>query len=239
MQVVKALGAAALGVFLHAAALAQSVAAFSSAPSAQPPPPWRPVGFPKGKIPATQFDLHELGAEKVLRVQADKSYGTLSHAWSGSAKTLSWRWRVERGLPKADLRTKAGDDSPAKVCVMFDMPLEGLPLGERNKMRFARWFSGEPLPAATLCYAWDHQLPVDTELANPYTQRVRVIVVNSGDAQPGKWHSHTRDVAADFKHAFGHESPTVPAVIAIVVGADADNTQGSSLAYVSDITLKP
>jgi Protein of unknown function (DUF3047) len=226
-------------VLLHPVAFAQVLTAFSSAQSAEPPAPWRPVGFPKGKIPATQFDIHDVGSEKVLRVRADKSYGTLSHPWSGPAKTLSWRWRVEDGLPKADLRTKAGDDSPAKVCVMFDMPLDGLPLGERNKMRFARFFSGEPLPAATLCYAWDHQLPVGAELANPYTQRVRVIVVDSGDAQPGQWQRHSRDIAADFKRAFGHESASVPPVIAILVGADADNTQGTSLSYVADITLKP
>ena len=239
MRAAKAVGVFALALLWHTATQAQNLAAFSSATTSVPPAPWRPAAFPKGKIPATQFDLTELDGGKVLRMRADKSYGTLSHPWSGAAKTLSWRWRVDQGLPQADLRTKAGDDSPAKVCVMFDMPLELLPLGERNSLRLARWVSGEPLPAATLCYVWDDKLPPGTELANPYTQRVRAVVLAGGPTQQGQWHSHSRDVAADFVRAFGHESPTVPPVVAIVVGADADNTQGSSKSYVADITLKP
>jgi hypothetical protein len=43
----------------------------------------------------------------------------------------------------------------------------------------------------------------------------------------------------DFLKAFGAESPSVPAVTAVIVGADADNTQGSSLGYVADIALQP
>jgi Protein of unknown function (DUF3047) len=205
----------------------------------EPSKPWREVAFPKGKIPATQFDVHSLAGERVLRIRADKSYGALSHAWSGPAGTLSWRWQLEQGLTQADLRTKQGDDSALKVCVMFDMPLSGLPLGERNKMRFARLFSGEPLPAATLCYVWDANLPVGTQLPNAYTPRLRYWVVTSGPAKPGQWQSISRDVAQDFKQAFGHESPEVPPVLAVVLGADADNTQGSSVGYVADVQLKP
>jgi hypothetical protein len=37
--------------------------------------------------------------------------------------------------------------------------------------------------------------------------------------------------------AFGHETDTVPPLIALLVGADADNTSGHSLAYVGDLTL--
>jgi hypothetical protein len=203
------------------------------------PKPWREVAFPKGKIPATQFDVLSLDGERVLRVRAEKSYGALSHAWSGPANNLSWRWQLEQGLAQADLRSKQGDDSALKVCVMFDMPLDGLPFGERSKLRLARIFSGEPLPAATLCYVWDTHLSVGTQLPNAYTQRLRYWVVASGPAKPGQWHSVSRDLAQDFKQAFGHESPEVPPVLAVVLGADADNTQGSSVGYIADVQLKP
>ena len=36
---------------------------------------------------------------------------------------LSFRWRTERLIEKSDIRTKAGDDYPARVYVVFDLSL--------------------------------------------------------------------------------------------------------------------
>ena len=63
---------------------------------------------------------------------------------------LRWDWRLERGLERSDLNSKEGDDTPVKVCALFDMPLDGLALGERTRLRVARASTGEHLPAATL-----------------------------------------------------------------------------------------
>ena len=90
---------------------------------------------------------------------------------------------------------------------------------------------------------WDQKLPVGTELANAYTGRVRYVVVDSANNPSGpasplqQWVGHTRDLRADFLKAFGTESDTVPPLLAIVVGADSDNTGQSSLGYVGDISL--
>ena len=46
-------------------------------------------------------------------------------------------------------------------------------------------------------------------------------------------------IGADFLQLFGDETSTVPPVVAIVVGADADNTAGTSLGYIGDLTLTP
>ena len=48
-----------------------------------------------------------------------------------------------------------------------------------------------------------------------------------------------RDVGADFTRLFGAESPTVPPIIGVAVGADADNTKSHSIAYVSNLVLTP
>ena len=220
---------------------------FSTAKDGQPPSPWRAVGLPKGKAPLTRMDITPLDGERVLRLASSKSYGTLSHALPSLSlspqATLRWKWRLDQGLPAADLRRKDGDDSPLRVCALFDLPLDNLGLMERSLMRIARSASGEPLPAATLCYVWDHQLPTGTELANAYTRRVRFIVLNSGDAQLGTWITHERPLTADFLRVFkddlGAGTPSVPPLLAIVVGADSDNTGGSSLSYVGDLLLKP
>ena len=220
---------------------------FSTAKDGQPPSPWRAVGLPKGKAPLTRMDITPLDGERVLRLASSNSYGTLSHALPSlnlsPQATLRWKWRLDQGLPAADLRRKDGDDSPLRVCALFDLPLDNLGLMERSLMRIARSASGEPLPAATLCYVWDHQLPTGTELANAYTRRVRFIVLNSGADQLGTWVAHERALTADFLRVFkddlGAGTPSVPPLLAIVVGADSDNTGGSSLSYVGDLLLKP
>ena len=68
-----------------------------------------------------------------------------------------------------------------------------------------------------------------------------MLVFDSGDKRLGQWVSHQRDVAADFKQAFGRENGRngLPALEGILVGADSDNAGGQSLAYVGDITLGP
>jgi len=216
---------------------------FSSAAGTAPPPPWRVVGLPRASKPLTRFDLVALDGHPVLRVQTDHSYANLVHDLPNLALApgmkLRWQWRLDQPLQGTDLRQRSGDDSPLKVCALFDMPLEQLGLVERNLLRAARSMSGEKLPAATLCYVWDARLPAGTLLDNAYTHRLRMIVLDSGEQHLGQWVRHAQDLEADFHRAFGQESSTLPPLIAVLVGADADNTGGRSLGYVGDITLSP
>ena len=203
------------------------------------------MGLPDKSIPHTTLqitrDATGPDSPSVLQLRAQKSYGTLSHALPrlqpSAGTTLAWRWRLDQAVAGANLHSKAGDDAALKVCAMFDMPLERLGFLERNLMRLARSRSGEPLPAATLCYVWDPALPAGTLLPNAYTARVRYWVLSGTESALGQWQGHKRNLHADFLLAFGAESPTVPPVIAIVVGADADNTGGSSLAFLGDLIL--
>jgi hypothetical protein len=230
-------------VFANDSVPAPSLSAFSSAAGTQPPAPWRVVGVPRGKIPLTRFDITELDGRKVLRVEASKSYGNLVHALPAAvpdaALRLRWRWRLDQPLAGADLRRRETDDSPLKVCALFDMPLDRLGLIERNVLRLARSVSGENLPSATLCYVWDATLAPGTLLSNAYSARVRMIVVDSGAQRLGQWTAHARDLAADFRLAFGSESASLPPLEAVLVGADADNTGSYSLGYVEGVTLSP
>ena len=229
---------------LQARAADIALVPLASAQTGQAPAPWRVVGVPGGKIPLTGFAMVELDGRKVLRVTASRSYGNLVHdlppTTPPASLRLSWRWRLDVGLKAADLTTRQGDDSPLKVCVLFDMPLENLGLIERNLLRLARAASAEKLPSATLCYVWDDKLSVDTLLPNAYTNRVRLIVATNGNTTAlGQWVAHTRDVAADFRRAFGAESDSLPPVMAVLIGGDADNTGGNSLGYVDDVQLAP
>jgi hypothetical protein len=212
----------------------------------RPGTPWQRIGLPRQTKPWTSFSVVQVDGDPVLQLDADNSYGHLMQLLPEGAvkqpaqggQVLSWRWRLLQPNPAADLQRKDGDDTPVKVCAMFDMPLAAVPFFERQLLRLARERSGEALPTATVCYVWDARLPPGTVLDNAYTRRVRMIVLQGPQAPLRTWQSQQRDLAADFLHLFGKESRTVPAVLAIAVGADADNTQGRSQAQVADLVLK-
>ena len=203
--------------------------------------PWRVVGLPQQKFPPTDYRAVRVDGLDAVRIDARGSYGNLVHDLPPGTRvgTLAWRWRVERPNPRADLATKPGDDSAAKVCVLFDAPIEQVPFVERALLRVARAASGEALPAATLCYVWAQaQRPGDV-LPNAYSKRVRYVVLRGADAPLDTWLDERRDVAADFLRAFGDEAREVPPASAVAVAGDADNTGGHSVAFVADLRAGP
>lgn len=216
-------------------------AAFSSTAGPVPPPPWQVVGMPERyNKPVSQFDLVDLDGQHVLRVRSESSWGTLVHARGSAVKPgtlLKWRWRLDQALPKADIHAKATEDSPLKVCLSFDMPVENIPDGERTAFKLAQFFSKAKLPTATLCYIWGHKEAIGHEQASLFTARMRFVVLANESSPLKTWVSKERDVYADFLKAFGREALTVPAISAIFIGADADNTKASGLGYVGDLEL--
>ena len=206
-----------------------------------PPAPWRVSGLPHQSKPFTRFMIETWGGVNVLRVEADKSYGNLLHPLQPTEALhhLSWRWELDEPNRLADLRQRATEDAALRVCVLFDMPLDKVPVVDRALINLTRATSGEPVPAATVCYVWDPVLPPGTALHSPFTDRLRMLVLRSHEAPLRRWVNETRDIEADFKQLFGDEADRMPPVIGVAVGADADNTQGRSLAHVGTLTLGP
>lgn len=206
-----------------------------------PVPPWHVVGLPQQTKPFTQFSVAEVDGKRALRVEADESYGNLVHPLQFMTSTahLAWQWRIEQPNDQADLRTKAGDDTALKVCVFFDLPIDKIPFGDRQVLRYARSKSSEPVPGATVCYVWDMKLAAGTTLDNAFTRRMRYVVVRSGHQRLNQWVAERRDVAADFLKLFGDESDQLPPIVGVAVGADADNTHSHSLGWVSSLVLEP
>lgn len=230
----------AAAIFTHAAVAAQPLAPLSPlVPTSgeSPAPPWAYAGLPAQKPPPTRYRVRVLDGQRVLQVEAERSYGNLVHPLANQAAgVLSWRWRIDAPLPAANLRTKDGDDAALKVCALFDLPRERVPFVERQLVRLAESRFGEPLPNATLCYVWDPSWPRGSVVPNAYTQRVRFITL---DGAAGAWQAERHDLAADFLRAFGDESKTVPPLRAVLVGADADNTGGRSLGWIDALRLEP
>ena len=246
------LAAGAMGV-------AMSLAAVAAAPAAEPWPPlvegptpagqgdprlgagWRVVGWPDQRMPLTRYTAEAVDGRLALRLDARASYGNLVHAVPAQAppRTVAWAWRIQQPNPSADLRLKAGDDASAKVCLGFDMALDRVPFVERTLLRLARSRSADALPAATLCWVWGRSEPPGIAIDNAYSRRVRYIVLRTAADPSGRWFNETRDVAADFRLAFGDESPDTPALMTVIVAADADNTGASTVAHIADLRFMP
>ena len=210
---------------------------FSSLLSGQPmPKEYRIITLPK--IAHNQFSLVADEGKTVLRVDADHSAGSVGvplTASPGGDATLEWRWKVSRILENADMDHKRGDDYAARVYVFFDVPLASLSFIDRSKIRIARMVAGADVPTAALCYVWDNKHRIGYTAWSPYTNRVRKIVLQSGPAHVGKWMSEARDVAADFREAFGFDAP---AVTGVAVGNDADNTDDHVTTWFGDIRFR-
>ncbi len=220
----------------HAATI--ELAPFSRAPTGAPPAAWRVATSPK-IARHTQYDVVALDGAHVLRARADASYANLVHELppATTAIRLAWRWRVDRAIDSADLTRKTGDDVPARVCALFDLPLARLAAGDRLRMRLGRMLFDPKLPAAAICYVWDAKLAPGTWLANAYTDRVRMLVLRQGST--GRWFNESRDLRADFAAAFPEEAiGGLPPLAAVALSADADNTGGHALSYFGDISVQ-
>ena len=212
-------------------------AAFSAArPGTAFPAGWAPLAAANIKV-HTRYTLADDNGTTVLRADSERGASGLSRSLRinpSELPWLRWRWKITNLIETADLRTKDGDDFPARIYVIFDYPLERLPFLERNKLRMARAFFDPNLPAATLCYVWDGKAAAETIAPSAYTNRVKVIVVESGASRVKQWVDVERNIVRDFRAAFGEEAPPVSA---IAVATDTDNTGTFATAFFGDISF--
>lgn len=185
---------------------------FSGLPPGAPLPDWlRPQTF-ANRPRHTEFTLVADEGRTVLRARASASTSGLVRELSVDLRAhpiLAWRWKVMNLLAGGDMATRSGDDFPARLYVAF---------GRR-----------------ALCYVWDARLPVGTVAPNAYSDRVQMVVADSGAAALRRWVQRERNVAEDFRRGFGSEPPPVTAV---AVSADTDNTGESAESFFGDVEFR-
>jgi hypothetical protein len=187
----------------------------------------------------TQYSLIRHEGRTVLRARAEQSasglVAPLEIELDPSAR-LQWAWRIADLIAEADNSVAETEDAPVRVVLSFDGPWERLPVRERLFAERVRLIAGRELPYATLMYIWANRHPIGQVIDNPHTQRIRKLVVDSGDAELRRWRSHERLVFQDFEKVFG-ERPGRLKKIGILT--DTDNTRSTAEALYSDLVLKP
>lgn len=120
------------------------------------------------------------------------------------------------------------------VTFAFDPKIVGL--GERIKYHAARLIYGNALPYSSINYVWDNRAAIGTILPNAYTDRVGMVVLESGTTRAGEWVDKRCNVYEDYLKAFGTEPPPLSGV---AVMTDTDDTGESVVAWYGDIVLEP
>ncbi|MFA5157393.1 MAG: DUF3047 domain-containing protein [Candidatus Omnitrophota bacterium] len=133
---------------------------------------------------------------------------------------VGWKWKVTR-FPETKEPAPAGEDSW----------LERDDYAARFYVIFPRFpfFRSQCLE-----YIWAKDLPLGTVLTNPTFRNLKIIVVESGEQNLGKWVSVERNIFEDFTKHF--DSKPGPAG-AIALMTDSENTGSTAEAQYNDIEV--
>jgi hypothetical protein len=212
------------------------VARFSGAAPDAPLAPWQPWFMRRGNA-ATDYRVVQLDGAAVLQADAREGGSGLArliridpqrHPW------LEWRWRVE-AEPGADLKASSGASPLARLSVAFHGDVEKLDVEDRTKLRLAMLLTPNGLPYASLLYVWMLDVPAETVIHSPYTDRVRMIVVESGARRVGQWVSVRRNVREDYRRAFGDEAGDI---VGVGLMTDPGDDYSRRRGYYGDIIFR-
>lgn len=171
---------------------------------------WQPQTF--RKLQRVEYRLETIEGEARIVAECRKAAsGLIRQERIDLTRTpiLRWHWRVDKVLENADERKKKGDDYPARIYVVK---------------------SGGLLPwrSQAVNYVWSSHQAAGASWPNAYApDQVRMLAVNGGVEQLGKWQTITRNVMNDFRQLFSVE---VKQIDAVALMTDCDDTGQSATA---------
>jgi Protein of unknown function (DUF3047) len=198
---------------------------------------WQPFSFAKIQTPTRYTIVQDAANGFVLHAIADHAASALKFPLDQSAERtpkLKFSWRIDAFPVGSNPSERSGDDYAARVYVTFAYDPQRVSGLVRAEYSFFRALHGSYPPHSAINYVVEPSLPVRTIIDNPFTARVKMIVVDNSK-RLGEWHKFERDIVEDYIKAFGAPPPTN--VSGIVVMTDADNTGTRAEASYGEITL--
>jgi hypothetical protein len=182
------------------------------------PPGWKGQNWGS---PAYDMTIVEDGGKKALHLKSKGDGSTISKEVKGKVNLketpiLEWSWKAVT-LPKGgNSCVSATDDQAVQVYVAWP--------------RFP-----EAVRSRIIGYVWDTTAPVGTICKSEKTGTVTYVVVRSGAAEVGKWHTERRNVREDFKKIYGDE-PDNPGAVSVSI--DSNDTNSYSESFVGPIVFR-
>lgn len=157
----------------------------------------------------------------VLKIFADKATGALFYAVSkhvdlNKTPIMRWRWRVHAFPQGGDGRKAECDDQAIVVYVG----------------------ASDWMIKKSVAYRWETETPAGHKGQISYaggTIKVKWFCLRNRKSGQGKWIIEERNIAKDFKEAFGF----IPKEFVLSIGANSQHTGSESLAYLDFIEFVP
>ena len=210
---------------------------FSDTAVGKLPENWEPLTF-KNISAHTRYSVVLDNNTPVVKAVSDASASGLIRKIKIDPKKypiIKWRWKITNIYKKGDVTKKSGDDFPARVYIAFEYDPDKASFFQRAKFKAIKLLYGQYPPSAAITYVWANKIPVGTIVANPYTDDVQMIAVESGTAKAGTWVSEERNVYQDYIKSFGKKPPMISG---IAIMTDSDNTGEKAVSYYGDITME-
>lgn len=198
------------------------------------PENWSPLLFKKIKSHTRYKLINDNGTVVVSAESKASSSGLIRRIRINPREHpfVQWKWKIGNLIEKGDVTRKSGDDYPARLYITFEYDSSKLGFLEKAKFKTVKLFYGEYPPMGALNYIWASRAHRGTITPNAYTDRVIMVVVESGSDKLNTWITEKRNIYEDYKQAFGHEPPMISGV---AIMTDTDNTGESAKAYYGDI----
>ena len=199
------------------------------------PKHWEPMTFDKINR-HTKYELIKENDITIIKAESKNSAsGLIRKILIDPEKypIIEWKWKITNVYKNADITKKQGDDYPARIYIAFN-PLKAN-VFEKAKFTIAKTLFKEHPPINAINYIWSSKAKKGTITFNPYTKRVKMIVVQSKNFKQNKWITEKRNVYKDYIKAFGYKPPMISGV---AIMTDSDNTKESAVTYYGDIVFK-
>lgn len=221
------------------AVVPSALARFSDSGGALPAS-WHPLTFPKIDDHTRYRMVRDPeNATWVIEATSSASASGLIHSCNIDLRehpVLRWRWKVEAVLSNGDARRKDGDDYAARIYLSFEPAPDELTFWERTSLALARAIYGD-VPSRAINYVWANRIAKGAWVDSAYVGRsVKLVAVQSGTGEAGRWHTEERDVYSDYRELFGSDPP---AVVGVAIMTDSDDTGESVRAWYGDVEFVP
>jgi Protein of unknown function (DUF3047) len=150
----------------------------------------------------------------VLRIKCDDASFSVERdvaISAGEFPVLIWEWKAAKLPSRGDVRRSSRNDQGLQVLLAFD----------NRKVISYIWDSGAPVGTV-----------VDESVGWPFSIAVKAVVVESGEADLGKWVVQQRNIYKDYERLF-HEKPS--RLAGVRLQANTQYTKDSSEGFIRHI----
>jgi hypothetical protein len=193
-------------------ALAQTLTNLAILPAG----PGLPSGWKFNRIQGVDAPAFEVTRSHTLRITAIGQGGTGTYRLRPPIQpspalrqgTITWRWRSGTPLRGADLKHRAGDDSPIRVVITFQ-------------------------DGRSIAYTWGNREGRGESFASWAGRNRMVVVLERAEDADGSWHEERRDPFSDYRRLWNNAPK---AIVSVGVSTDSDALKVRAAAEIGDLT---